>query len=75
MSNLDYFMSGFTRSLERRSKQQTKQHSQTAKKVDGDAINTITSAINNNTTEFSDEQYQNSIVTKMVALIHKRKVK
>lgn len=84
MSNLNHFMNGFTRSLERRNKQQSKQISQTAQNVDADeaADKVITTdkaidsdAINTNTTELTNKQYQATIVQKMTALIHKRKMK
>lgn len=82
MSNsLDRFTLGLTRAFERRRamQQQTKQHLeqvvqvQSADSVAGDA-NTITT-VNNTITKLSEEQYKQTIVQTMIALIHKRKIK
>ncbi|MHC8343231.1 hypothetical protein [Pseudomonas sp. RT6P73] len=65
-ASLDYFSRGLTRAFERRKmQQQTNQHAQTVQKVDSDAIST--------TTSISDEQYKQTIVNKMIALIHKQR--
>jgi hypothetical protein len=59
--------------------QPTKQHPdhviqvQSAYSVAGDA-NTITT-VNNTITKLSEEQYKQTIVQTMIALIHKRKMK
>ena len=73
MSNsLDRFTLGLTRAVERRRAKAQQQAKQIVEKVhgDSDAINT-----NTNTTVLSDKQYQVTIVQKMTALIHKRKMK
>lgn len=74
----DYFTAGLAKAFERRRamQQQTKQHLvqvQSADSVEGDA-NTITT-FNNTITKLSEEQYKQTIVNTMIALIHKRKNK
>ena len=76
-TSLDYFTVGLAKAFERRramQQQQTKQHLvqvQSADSVEGDA-NTITT-FNNTITKLSEEQYKQTIVNTMIALIHKRK--
>lgn len=78
MRSPDHFVRGITKAFERRAmQQQTKQHLeqvvkvQSADSVAGDA-NTITT-VNNTITKLSEEQYRQTIVKTMIALIHKRK--
>lgn len=81
MRSSDYFARGIAKASERRRamQQQTKQHLvqvvqvQSDDSVAGDAntITTVTSAI----TKLSEEQYKQTIVKTMIALIHKRKMK
>lgn len=79
-TSFSYFSNGVARAVERRrAMQPTKQHPdqviqvQSADSVAGDA-NTITT-VNNTITKFSEEQYKQTIVQAMIALIHKRKMK
>lgn len=75
-TSLDYFTAGLAKAFERRRamQQQTKQHLvqvHSSDSVEGDA-NTITT-FNNTITKLSEEQYKQTIVNTMIALIHKRK--
>lgn len=78
-TSLYYFTAGLAKAFERRRamQQQTKQHLEqvaqvhSADSVAGDA-NTITT-FNNTITKLSEEQYKQTIVNTMIALIHKRK--
>ena len=75
-TSLDYFTAGLAKAFERRRamQQQTKQHLVQVHSADSAEVdaNTITT-FNNTITKLSEEQYKQTIVNTMIALIHKRK--
>ncbi|MDR6918724.1 rRNA-processing protein FCF1 [Pseudomonas sp. 3296] len=75
MSDLDRFSRGLTKAFERRRalQQQTMQQTQIVEKTDDDSDAIITNTKTN--TLSNDEQYKQTIVQNMIALIHKRKTK
>lgn len=76
-SSLDHFSRGLTKAVERRAKQREEQHAQQAvqvQKIDNsasDASATTTTA--NTITKLSIEQYQATIIQKMLNHINQRK--
>lgn len=73
-SSLDYVGRGITRAFERRRamQQQTMQEAQVVDKADD---NSYVITTNVTTKTLSDEQYKQTMVQNMIALIHKRKMK
>ncbi|NLT89220.1 MAG: hypothetical protein GXW93_15245 [Pseudomonas lactis] len=73
-SSLDYVGRGIIKALERRlaMQQQTMQEAQVVDKAD-DKSYVITTNVTAKT--LSDEQYKQTMVQNMIALIHKRKMK
>ena len=76
VSNLDRLSRGLTKAVERRAKQREEQHAQQAvqvQKVDNSVSDASATTTANTITKLSEEQYQTTIIQKILNHINHRK--